>query len=66
MKGGKLVARKSKIKSCVVINPPSTPEEQQEYDLRLAKALAEGLYRTLGPERVERLLEYYKEQGAAS
>jgi hypothetical protein len=48
--------RKSKIKSCVVLNPPATPEEQAAFDRRVAKALALGLYRTLGPERVDAIL----------
>lgn len=50
-------ARKTKIKSCVILNPPQTPEEQAEFDRRVAKALALGLYRSLGPEKVDVLLK---------
>ncbi len=48
--------RKTKIKSCIVINPPSTPREQKEYDIRVARALAEGIFRTLGPQGVDYIL----------
>ncbi|HHV42815.1 MAG TPA: hypothetical protein GXX72_08280 [Clostridiaceae bacterium] len=57
---------KSKVKSCVVINPPRTQKEQEEYDNRLARALAEGLYRSLGPEKIDKLLETYKRKEEAS
>jgi hypothetical protein len=56
------MSRKSKIKSCIILNPPATPEEQEEYDKRVAKALALGLYRTLGPARVDAILKQVKEE----
>lgn len=56
---------KSKVKSCVVVNPPRTQKEQEEYDNRLARALAEGLYRSLGHEKIRELLEQYKGKEAS-
>jgi len=50
--------RKSKIRSCTVINPPTSPEEQAALDIRVAKALAQGIYRTLGPEKAGELLAH--------
>jgi len=56
------MARKSKIKNCIVVNPPTTPQEQEEYDRQIARALAECLYRALGPKKIDILLEQYKKE----
>lgn len=61
-----MARRQYKIKSCIVLNPPCTQREQEEYDNRLARALAEGLYRTLGPEKIDKLLEQTKRKEEAS
>ena len=58
------MARKSKIKSCAVVNPPRTQKEQEEYDRQIARALAESLYRALGPEKIDMLLEQCKEEAS--
>lgn len=50
----------AKVKSCVILNPPKTSQEQEDYDKSVAKALALGLYRTLGHEKAEKLLESCK------
>lgn len=50
-------ARKSKIKSCVILNPPQTPEEQEALERRAAKALAQALYRALSPGEYEHLIK---------
>lgn len=51
----------TKVKSVVVLNPPTTPEEQKALDQKISKALALGLYRSLGPEKVDILLEAYRQ-----
>lgn len=51
-------ARKSKIKSCIILNPPQTPEEQQVLERRAAKALAQALYRALSPEELDILIRH--------
>lgn len=56
------MARKSKIKNCIVVNPPTTAQEQDEYDRKIARALAESLYRALGPKKIDILLEQYKKE----
>lgn len=58
------MARKSKIKCCVVVNPPTTTQEQEEYDRQIARALAESLYRALGPEKIDMLLEQCREEAS--
>jgi len=54
----KKTARKSKIKSCVILNPPQTPEEWEALARRAAKALAQALYRALSPEELDALIRH--------
>ena len=51
-------ARKSKIKSCVILNPPQTPEEQEALERRAAKALAQALYRALSSGELDILIRH--------
>ncbi len=48
--------KKSKIKSCIILNPPATPKEQKAFQQRSAKALALALYRSLSPEQFDALI----------
>lgn len=48
--------REPRIKSCIVLNPPSTPEEQAAYDKKFAETLAIGLYRSLSQQEFEALI----------
>ena len=52
---------KSKIKSCIILNPPATPEEQKEFDRRVAKSLAQALFRALSPGEYEHLIKALKQ-----
>lgn len=52
----------AKVKSCVILNPPSTPEEQKIFDMTLTKTLAKDLYRSLGREGVDKLLEIHEKR----
>ncbi len=56
-----MARRVDKIKSCVVLNPPMTEKEQEEYDKRFAVALALGLYRTLGKKEFDALVNSLKD-----
>jgi hypothetical protein len=51
-------ARKSKIKSCIILNPPRTLDEQEELERRAAKALAQALYLALSPEELDALIRH--------
>ena len=55
-------ARKSKIKSCVILNPPQTLEEQEALERRAAKALAQALYRALSPGELDALIRHLEAQ----
>lgn len=54
--------RKSKIKSCVILNPPATVQEQEEYDKRFNKALAIGLYRSLSSEELDMIIQFLQRE----
>lgn len=54
--------RKSRIKSCIILNPPATPEEQDEYNKRFANALAIGLYRSLSSEELDMIIQSLKKE----
>lgn len=56
------MAKPSKIKSCVILNPPTTPQEQEEYDKRFSKALARGLYRSLSPAEIDYLINCLRKE----
>jgi len=58
--------RKSKIKSCVVLNPPATAQEQEEYDKRFNKALAVGLYRSLSSKELDVIIQCLQREVSAS
>lgn len=46
----------AKVKSCIVLNPPATPREQEEYDKTVARVLAKALYRSLSPLEFENII----------
>jgi hypothetical protein len=54
------MARKRKIKSCVILNPPATPEKKEALSQRSAKALAQALHRALSPGEYECLIKSLK------
>ena len=53
---------KSKIKRCIILNPPQTPEEQESFNRRYARALAQALYRSLSPEEYDQLIQQLKQR----
>ena len=58
------MTRQNKIKSCVILNPPKTPEEQKAFGQKTAKALAEILHRTLSPREYEQLIMNLRESNS--
>lgn len=50
-----------KPKRCIVLNAPTTPQEQADYDKRFAKALATSLHRSLSPEEYDLLVKQLKQ-----
>lgn len=57
MRGGRTLAKIPKFN--ITINYP-TPENQEEFENRMAKAVAKVLFETLPQEDVDRLIELYK------
>ena len=56
------MARKSKIKKCVILNPPTTPEEQQNLERRVAKAIARALYKSLSHDEYKCVVNHLRHQ----
>lgn len=52
-----MAKRKPRLLNCEIINAPFDEEQQKEYDKRVCKALATALYRSLGPEDLDLLIE---------
>jgi hypothetical protein len=48
--------REPRILNCIILNPPSTPEEREAFEKRAAKALALAIYRSLGPDDTKRII----------
>lgn len=49
--------REPRLLRCTVLNPPETPEEQEEYDNLVFETLATALCRCLEPEQIDQLIE---------
>ncbi|WP_142415463.1 4-alpha-glucanotransferase [Hathewaya massiliensis] len=55
------MARKSKVKTVTVHY--TTPENEEEFENRKAKAIAKVLAKTLPLEEIDKLIEFYKKEG---
>ncbi len=56
-----MATKKSKIKSCIIVNLPATPEEQEDFNRKAARALAQALFRALNPGDYESLIKGLKQ-----
>lgn len=55
------MARKSKVKTVTVHY--TAPENQEEFEIRKAKAIAKVLTNSLPLEAIDKLIEFYKKEG---
>lgn len=49
--------RVPKLLDCIVLNPPETSEEQDEYDDLIYETLATALCRCLEPEEINQIIK---------
>ena len=48
--------REPRLLKCTVLNPPETPEEQEEYDNLVFETLATALSRCLDPSQIDQII----------